>query len=240
MPIKTEEISTIFSEYNEIGTSHQIDEPHLHEEYLNGREKCSINRQAVETFCYYASAVATQAQMESFLHRVSDTHDLMRRIYGSDKYNDAIKQGILGEVAVALSLQKLTFDVYSPTVEDDSNGKVDLWADPREDGVIFAIQVITSRFEQELSVTRIKTNADGAVIGISDTFRQDMQEMVDYLSDGKALPKAQKIIPLLIIVPGGDINEHACYHQTTGLPTKNMVTELYDGIDRVVFSKEAH
>jgi hypothetical protein len=161
----------------------------------------------------------------------------MEQIYGKDY--EVCKQGILGEVAVSLSLKKLTFDVFAPTVEDDSIGKVDLWADPR-DGTAFAIQIKTKRYSSDLTVNRIRTDGGGNVIGISDEFRQDMQKMVKYLATAEDLPNTQRIIPLLMIVPGGEYNDNALYNQTTGIPLPEMIDRLYDGIDKAVFSKEEY
>jgi hypothetical protein len=130
----------------------------------------------------------------------------LEKVYGENYA--MVKQGVLGETALALALTELTFDVYAATLEDDGIGKVDMWADPR-DGNFFAFQIKTRADISSLSVTYIRTDPTGNVVGIEEAYKRDMQNMVDYLRKFQPPSDNGKVVPILVLIPAGNQNEAA-------------------------------
>ncbi len=159
--------------------------------------------------------------------------------------------GFMAEACIALSLTELGFTAIAPTTYEDVNGKIDMLAvDANEptNPFVLAIQIKNSCEVNEIIAldlydknNQIDSSLDGQPIQNIDEFKTKLayssKAMVEYLSKGMGRYKG-KIIPLLLIIPGGDESENTSYNLCTAAPVKEFSNRLFDKIEKLIYRGE--
>ena len=201
-------------------------------------------------------------EIQKFTHIIKIYNEAM-----GNRWED-IKNGLFAEVAVAVSLKQLGFDVYLPDFEDDNVGKVDLWikdSNETENPCITPIQVKSSANINSVVVGRIddqkmeilediEKNWDYGTPHPNNTSPERLKSlqnklantsysMLEYLASLKNKTK-RKIIPIAIIVPGGEGAENAMFNTRTATPSGktfeegSLATEIYNQLDKIIYKEE--
>ncbi|MBU1132661.1 MAG: hypothetical protein ABIA11_01145 [Patescibacteria group bacterium] len=179
-----------------------------------------------------------------------------------------IKNGLFAEAAVAISLKQLGFEVYLPDFEDDTVGNIDLVVkDPNETQVPYVLPI------QVKSSSNIKSVVVGRIDNKDFTILEDIESKWDFgkphqnNNSAERLEKLQKklahtsysmleylaslknkttkrIIPIAVIVPGGEGSENPMFSMRTATPVGktfeegSFASEIYDQLEKIIYKEE--
>ncbi|MFC1700303.1 hypothetical protein ACFLZ4_01505 [Patescibacteria group bacterium] len=231
----------------------------------------ACNSLTVETLIRFnLEALKSENKKEEFYEKSKRFTNVIRAYNeGIGNRWEDIKNGLYAEVAVAVSLKQLGFDVYLPDFEDDTRGKIDLWIkDPNEseNPYIVPIQikssaniraVVAGRIDDEKNLSILKNIEENWDYGrphpnntsaerlkkLQDKLARTSYSMLEYLTSLKK-ETDKKILPIAIVVPGGEGAENAMFSTHTASPSGNtfeqgsLASEIYEKLEKIIYKKE--
>lgn len=171
--------------------------------------------------------VITKAESVKFSNRI------LKGLFGGkpERERALLEQGFLAETCTMIGPSNNGFKAVSGNERDDLEGKVDVWADPNDGENMFAIQVKSDQDGKELI---IKNSREIASSKAFEEFAEKATVMIKYTSianESRKMLHGKRIIPVFIIIPGGESNENSFYNFQTGEPTLEFEQILYDNLD---------
>lgn len=199
------------------------------EETNTDRKTHDLNVGLLEVMLFLNHSIQeTPSDMQQFLESIKSVFRTMEGAFGSNGWESA-RLGILGEVATVLALEKSGFKVFLPYYDEDSEGKIDIWASANDvKNTYLAIQLKTFGSAKELTVL----NASEA--NKANRYQTIFKEMQNYIKRNAERYKDRSINPVVIVLSSGDNNAEALYNPGTGQPLKAYVQKLYDELLRFI------
>jgi len=159
--------------------------------------------------------------------------------------------GFMAEACLALSLNELGYTVLAPTLEEDIKGKIDMFVidtNYTQEPFVLAIQVKNSSEVEDVIVHNLNNDIEdlnaqleNRITTYSLEFKNKLayssKYMLRYLSQNKRSFNG-RVIPLVVIVPGGDASENSSYNAVTAAPVKDFPYRLFDKLNNEVYEGE--
>lgn len=157
----------------------------------------------------------------------------------------AFVDGFMAEAAVTMALNKLGFTVLASTSEEDKEAKIDMYVvdqNEKDDPFALAVQVKNSAEVRQLFVHALDKNPEPLLgyidlqnIRDSEEFKSKLAYstscMLQYLSHHKELFRG-RIIPLVVIIPGGEGSDDPSYNMSTCTPVPGFEYNLFDELQK--------
>lgn len=261
--VPTEEISSIISS-----------PPPKREEYNFFKNNEKENTKIAETFEDFsgkrvalagslAGSLMSEKQLEAFykdnLEEMLDIANKAQKWYEKNFFDqkrpntnnpEAFRAGFLAETATVITLREMALEVYKATVEDDTEGGIDLFfkVDYAGEEAICPVQIKSKSSINEPIIVPLDNpeslqrdwfgenlvNDPETEMDIKEEVGQISTNMLEYLSKNRKgiegdFPEL-KIKPIILLVPGGQ-SEHAVYNSKLGTPDtldNNYYNKLVD------------
>ncbi|MFZ2664171.1 MAG: hypothetical protein WAX66_02310 [Patescibacteria group bacterium] len=154
--------------------------------------------------------------------------------------------GFMAEACLALSLDELGYTVLAPTIEEDIKGKIDMFVIDKnytQEPYALAIQVKNSSEVEDIIVHNLNDDIKNLNMQLETQSIRYLPEfksklaysnkyMLEYLSKNKERFNG-RVIPLVVIIPGGDMSETSSYNTVTSAPVKGFSYKLFDKLNEI-------
>lgn len=262
----SEFVSSLIPDHEEIGVKPEYDEIKTHEslkEHITKTfellERTERRKDVLGKAC--GKNLVELLVYENNKHKhdgdtLTEKCDIIRSIGSAyaKKYNEKgsiFLNGFMAEAATAITLGDAGFTVLSSSEGEDIKGKIDMFVVDKNESnnpFIAAIQVKNSLDTDSLITYDIREDfkilenilKDQDIKNESTLINElafTREQMLKYLSQNMERYKG-RVVPLIIVVPGGDESNHPMYNMRTATPTDWMRTVLPDKLIEIVYKGE--